>query len=144
MKNGDLKLGNVQKMARQKTPVVNKPSERSLSIADLLNEEDKQAYAELKRTGRKPKPFTDADAFEAEILARFGFETFQAWNRDEIPTSRMISYLKAERARDAARQLALQSMILEGAMVGVAKKPKSHVKSMHKVLKATAKMAKGD
>lgn len=49
---------------------------------------------------KKREKFGKTDAYVAEIIARFGYETYKARNADEIDDAKMIRLIEAERARE--------------------------------------------
>ena len=97
----------------------------------------------------KKRPFDDVDAYVAEIIARFGYDTYQAWKRDEIDDAKTKRLIFAERARERQNwlplEVLLQNLIQGGVAVYMPKKlsSKGH-KQVQKILKDEVKMAKGE
>lgn len=84
---------------------------RNFRASDFLTEEEK---AEVRKNNAKGKavPFNAVDAYVAEILARFGYDTYMAWKAGDIENSRMQKYILAERARDAQLLFPLENIII--------------------------------
>lgn len=84
---------------------------RNFRASDFLTEDEK---AEVRKNNAKGKatPFNGVDAYVAEILARFGYDTYMAWKAGDIDNERMQKYLLAERARDAQKLFPLENIIL--------------------------------
>ena len=84
---------------------------RNFRASDFLTEEEK---AEVRKNNAKGKaaPFNAVDAYVAEILARFGYETYMAWKAGDIDNDRMTKYILAERARDAQLLFPLENIII--------------------------------
>lgn len=83
--------------------------------ADKLTKLRSEAKAKSK-SSKKKKLFDSVDAFGAEIIARFGLETYQKWNSGEVETEQMMRWICAERAREKANLADLEAVII--AMVG--------------------------
>ena len=84
---------------------------RNFRASDFLTEEEK---AEVRKNNAKGKEiaFNAVDAYVAEILARFGYDTYMAWKAGDIDNGRMTKYILAERARDAQRLFPLENLIV--------------------------------
>lgn len=81
--------------------------------SDFLTEsEQKQLKERARKPRRSRKLFTQSDAIIAEIIARFGYDTYKAWIDREISMDEMLRYIAAERAREAGKNLALEAMML--------------------------------
>lgn len=97
--------------------------------------------------GKIDKRYDDVDAFESEILERFGWDTFQAYQNDTISIEQVSRYIFAARARDAADRYALESLIV--AAVAGANNPNKHgkapksLKQAVDIVKTEYKRAKG-
>ena len=110
-------------------------------MAWLLELKDKNGvdlYPEIK---------SKIDAYIAEIIARFGYETYLAWKSGEIEEMQMVKYIQAERARDVSNRLSLERMIF--ACVAGANNPTNSghapktLRIATKLLKNEEKLAKG-
>lgn len=136
----DLTLANIKK-----SPKLGRVHRTS----DYLTKEDKEDLMQSNFRGKRSKrKFNDIDALAAEILARFGWEAYQAWNNFEIPHEDMNRYLEAERAREKAQGLALKAIIVQ--MVGSCIKREKNQpqpkgpKQAQKIMKEEVKSAKGE
>lgn len=85
--------------------------ERVHRVSDFLTDEEKEKLAKANIKGKK-KQFDKIDAYVAEIIARFGYDTYLAWQCGEIETKKMNRLLSAERVRDKARYLPLETVII--------------------------------
>lgn len=76
-------------------------SEHNFTLKDFTTEAEREqlSRARAKAKAKAPK-FDAASAISAEILARFGFEAWKAWQNGEISPKQMSAYLAAERGRD--------------------------------------------
>lgn len=79
--------------------------------SDFLSEDEK---AEVRKNNAKGKetPYNAVDAYVAEIIARFGYDTYMAWKAGDIDDRRMQKYILAERARDARQIFPLENIIV--------------------------------
>lgn len=130
------------------------PRKTSFQASDLI---DKNRLEELRRNAKKSeaerraekkKRFDKWDAYSAEIIARFGFETYQRWNDGEIEVAQMDKWLNAERARDKGTLLNLEAIIISLVTSCVRyhkgeQKPKGPEQA-RKIYKEEAKIAKGE
>lgn len=81
--------------------------------SDFLSDEEQQELHEASRMeSPAQKPYDEVDAFAAELLARFGWETYQAWHNGEFDHQRALRFIAAERAREIRNQIPLESMML--------------------------------
>lgn len=140
-------------MAAEKTTLKSiksspKMAEQNFRPSDFLSQSEMDELHEANANrGKIHRPFDEVDAFEAEILARFGWQTFQAYQTGDINLSQLAKYIAAERARDAQDRYALESFIL--AAVAGANNPNKHgkaPKSLKKaidIIKTEYKRAKG-
>ena len=78
----------------------------------LTSDEMDELHEANANRGRIHKPFDEVDAFEAEILARFGWETFKAYESGEMPIERLAKYIAAERARHSGELYTLECIIV--------------------------------
>jgi len=124
-----------------------KLAKKPVGVADFVSAEELEDFREVVAEGKKTKKMFDSvDALCAEILARFGLEVYERWNAgdEEFSTEKMARFINAERARDKARLLTLENLIVAGSTVSIAKKPKQAVRAMEKALKAEEKIARGE
>lgn len=85
---------------------------KSIRVSDLMPDEAKRAIRLHRAKGTKRRrPYNGIDAYCAEILARFGWEAYQAWQIGTISEDRMAKFIAAERAREKRHQLALASIL---------------------------------
>ena len=81
--------------------------------SDFLSDEEKEQLRANNAKRKAPaKPYDEIDAFAAELLARFGWEAYQAWHRGEFDHDRALRFIAAERARDEKKLIPLESVIL--------------------------------
>lgn len=118
-------------------------------VSDFLTKEQKEARAKRKQnSARSKRKFDDVDAYIAEIIARFGYNTYEKWNTGEIPEEKMLKLILAERAREKAYLLPLETMIcqLVKDCIRRSKKDKKPTgpKEAAKILKDEAKKARGE
>lgn len=118
-------------------------------VSDFLTKEQKEVRTKRKRTAVKSKrKFNDVDAYMAEIIARFGYEAYEKWNTGEIPEDKMLRLVLAERAREKAYLLPLETMIcqLVKDCIRRSRKDKKPTgpKEAAKILKGEAKKARGE
>lgn len=118
-------------------------------VSDFLSKEEMD---ELAKAQAKAKPrrrlFDDIDAYTAEIIACFGYEVYQMWNRGDISQNQMAKWLAAERARERGQWLPIESIVINmvGSCIKRAKgepTPKGP-KAAQKVVKSDIKTAKGE
>ena len=102
MKEPEISLNKAKEIAGKK---------RNFRASDFLTEEEK---AEVRKNNAKGRaaPFNAVDAYVAEILARFGYDTYMSWKAGDIDNDRMTKYILAERARDTQRLFPLENLIL--------------------------------
>jgi len=133
----ELTLNKVKETARVK----------SFRASDFLTDEQIEEVHDSNIKGKKSTDFNIIDAYIAEIIARFGYETYVAWKFGEIGEEQMAKYIQAERAREVRNRLSIESIIL--ASVAGANNPTKgghmpkSLKSAIKMLKNEEKLAKG-
>lgn len=121
--------------------------EKTFRASDFLTQEQIEEVKESNIKGKKSVGFDEIDAYIAEIIARFGYDTYTAWKAGEIDESRMVKYIQAERVRDVKNRLALESLLV-GAMAGANNPTKSghapkSLKAAFQILKSERKFAEG-
>lgn len=128
-----------------------RPTQRRSGVSDFLTKEEKEQYKAIKRRTsyrKKRAKFSKTDAYVAEIIARFGYETYKAWNADEIDDAKMIRLIEAERARERASWLPIESLLRAVVQGGVPTyRPKKRPpigKEVNKILKDEFKRARGE
>lgn len=94
-----------------------------------------------------PRAFDEIDAFAAEILARFGWQTYRAWQAGEFSQEKALRFVAAERAREAARGFEIEQVIYAATLgannpTKAGKLPKS-AKKTAEILNEHLKRAKG-
>lgn len=133
----ELTLQNVRETAKVK----------SFRASDFLTEEQVEEVKTSNTKGKKTNGYNIIDAYIAEIIARFGYETYLAWNRGEISEQYMARYIEAERERESKRDLKMMSLIV--ASVAGANHPQKgghlpkSLKNAIKLVKAEQKNLKG-
>lgn len=120
---------------------------KTFRASDFLTTEE---ISEVKKSNIKGKQrkFNEVDAYIAEIIARFGYDTYVAWKQGEIDEDNMLKYIQAERARETAQGLALKALLV-ASLAGAQQPTKSghQSKSMKmaiKILDKEQQRAKGD
>jgi hypothetical protein len=106
MMESELTLKNVKKSEKITTRVVR--------ISDFLTNEKKAELrmAQEARSAKRRRGFDEIDAYSAEILARFGYDAWQAWQCGQIKGEKMVKMVLAERARAKRELLGVETMIL--------------------------------
>lgn len=117
--------------------------------SDFLTDDEQLALQLNNATGRKKKRIYDeVDAYVAEIIARFGYDAYKAWNAGELDENKMVKMIAAERARDKAQLLEVEGIII--AMVGACvqkqkgKPAPKGPKVAINIFKRVSKMARGE
>lgn len=127
--------------------VKNSAKVRNFRASDFLTEKELDEVYESNLKGKKSKGFDVIDAYIAEIISRFGYDTYVAWKFGEIGEEQMAKYIKAERARDVQNRLMIENIIV-ASMAGAnnptkgGHMPKS-LKAAIKMIKSEEKLAKG-
>ena len=120
---------------------------REHRASDFLTEEQQIEVKKSNIKGKKSANFNQVDAYIAEILARFGYETYMAWKNGDIDETAMARYILAERSREAKNRLRLENIVV--ASVYGANHPTKHgnapksLKTAIKMLKSEEQLAKG-
>lgn len=122
--------------------------DRVFRASDFLTNEEKQELREANARGRTyQRPFDEVDSFCAELLARFGWEAYKAWQSGEFEPEKALRYIAAERAREKREKLPLEAIIVNA--VAGANHPTKHksapkgLKNAQKIIKNETKQAKG-
>lgn len=142
MMTHDLTLNKVRESA--------KITERTHRVSDFLSKDEKLKIArkrEEKALKGGSRGFDDVDAYSAEILGRFGYEAWQAWQCGKIKFEKMTRMVLAERARTKREMLGLEALII--AVVSGANHPSKNghapksLKNAVKIYKSEQKAAEG-
>lgn len=121
-------LENAQKIAKAKS--------QKFRPSDFLSKEEKKELEDIKSKPKKKDLYSTADKIIAEIIARFGYETYKAWANDEIGLDEMFRYLLAERDREKQKLLNLERIIISvGSSCITPTKKKATPKGMSLALK---------
>lgn len=134
----DLTLQNVTKKITQV---------REAKASDFLTNDEIAEIHESNIKGKKSLGFDEIDAYVAEIIARFGYDTYVAWKDGDISEERMVKLVQAERVRDVKNRLALESIIV-GSMAGANNPVHGHapksLKAAFNIIKSERKFAEGN
>lgn len=120
---------------------------REYRASDFLTQEQLDEVHESNAKGKNTSGFDEIDAYIAEILARFGYDTYIAWKAGDISETDMAHFIEAERARDARLRLPIENIVL--ASVAGANHPTKgghppkSLKTAIKMLKSEERIAKG-
>ena len=117
--------------------------------SDFLTDEEQKELRAVNLKGRKARrKFDEVDAYVAEIIARFGWDVYQAWNAGKIDNAEMQSWILAERSREKSQVLGLYSMIYSTVSscvkVEKGKRAPKGIKMAQNLIKSEAKIAKGE
>lgn len=118
-------------------------------VSDFLSNEEKVELklAQEARSASKKRGFDDVDALSGEILGRFGYDAWQAWQNGQIRADKMLKMVLAERARTKRELLGIEMMILAvGAGANNPTKaghPPKSLKNAVKILKSEQNQARG-
>lgn len=122
-------------------------TKREFRASDFLTPEQLEEVHISNAKGKKTASFDEVDAYIAEILARFGYDTYVAWKIGEIKEDEMVRYIEAERVREVSGRLMLENIIV--ASVAGANNPTKNgqppksLKTAVKMLKSEENRAKG-
>lgn len=112
-----------------------KLTEQHFRPSDFLTKTQQEELREANARGRTIiRPYDEIDAFAAELLARFGWETYQAWQSGSFSQEKALRFIAAERARQAADQYSLETVIFTTA--AGANNPAKHGKAPKTLKKA--------
>lgn len=126
-----------------------KVTTRTVRVSDFLSNEKRieLRMAQEARSAEKRRGFDEIDAYSAEILGRFGYHAWLAWQTGQIKGEKMAKMVLAERARVKRELLGVETMILAvGAGANNPTKAGHAPKSLRnaiKILKDEQKQAKG-
>lgn len=80
--------------------------------SDFLANDQKIEIQRYRANKKNRRPYDAVDAYVAEILARFGYEAYQAWQGGDFPPEKMARLVAAERARERQNFLGLEGIII--------------------------------
>ena len=126
-----------------------KVTTRTVRVSDFLSNEKRieLRMAQEAQSAEKRRGFDEIDAYSAEILGRFGYHAWLAWQTGQIKGEKMAKMVLAERARAKRELLGVETMILAvGAGANNPTKAGHAPKSLRnaiKILKDEQKQAKG-
>ena len=137
----ELTLNQVKKDVRNKARVVR--------VSDFISNDKKieLKMAQEANAARKKRAFDDVDAYSGEILGRFGYEAWSAWQSGLIRADKMLKMVLAERARAKRELLGIEALIV--ATGAGANNPTKHgrapksLKNAIKILKSEQNQARG-
>lgn len=122
---------------------------RTVRVSDFLSNEKKVELrlAQEAKEAQRARGFDEIDAYSAEILGRFGYNAWVAWQTGQIKGGKMVKMVLAERARAKRELLGVEMMILAvGAGANNPTKAGHAPKSLRnaiRILKDEQKQAKG-
>lgn len=88
-------------------------AEHLFRASDFLSDQEKKELHESNARGKEePKIYDKVDAFEAEMIARFGFDFYKAWLNGEMEEIFAIKLIAAEREREKQLLAPIMAMIL--------------------------------
>ena len=137
----EMTLKEVQKALQEKQKA------KTFRASDFLTQEQVEEVHKSNIKGKK-RSYNVIDAYIAEIIARFGYDTYVAWKNGDIDEQTMIRYVEAERAREISKNLALETIII--ASIAGSNHPTKNghppksLKTAINVLKKEQEKAKGD
>lgn len=142
MRTHELTLQEVKKSA--------KVTEQVYRVSDFLSKDQKTEiaeYREKKALEGGLRGFDEVDAYSAEIMARFGYSAWQAWQCGQIKPEKMLKMVLAERARGKRELIGLEALII-AVNAGANNPTKSghapkSLKNAIKIFKSEQKQAKG-
>lgn len=83
---------------------------RTFTVSDFASEGEMEQLKNARKTAQKPL-YDVAEAVSAEILARFGFDAWRAWQEGRIEYEYMLRLLSAERVRENQRMADLEAFM---------------------------------
>lgn len=119
-------------------------------VSDFLTKDEQNELHITNMVGKRSqkRKFDAIDAYCAEIIARFGYDTYKAWNNGELDDKLVARMIDAERARERASWLPIETIVIN--MVGSCIKrqkgepaPKGP-KAAQKIMKIEVKAARGE
>lgn len=119
---------------------------KNYTIEDFATEEEIK-FIEEANSKPQVKRFDVASAISAEVLARFGFDAWKAWQNGDISVSDMNAYLSAERGRERELLVELE-LIVQGMLSAQIKRERNRsipagVKNAREVIKRQQAIIEG-
>ena len=111
---------------------------REHKVSDFLTDEQIEEVKKSNIRGKKNTSFDEVDAYIAEIIARFGYDTYIAWKNGDISEETMLKFILAERTRDAQIRLKIEG-IITGAVASL--RSKKAQRAVSQILKDEKKLA---
>lgn len=126
------KMGRVSRAS----DFISKDEMRQLRVANMVG----------KRSSKRK--FDAIDAYCAEIIARFGYDAYKAWNSGELDEKLVARMIEAERARERAGWIPIETIVINmvGSCIRRQKgepQPKGP-KAVQKIMKIEVKAARGE
>jgi len=119
-------------------------------VSDFLtkNEQSEVRLANMMGKRGSKRKFDSVDAYCAEIIARFGYDTYKAWNSGELDSKLVARMVEAERARERAGWLPIETIVINmvGSCIRRQKgepQPKGP-KAAQKIMKVEVQAARGE
>lgn len=116
--------------------------------SDFLTKEEQDDLKKANIKGKQDnRPFDSLDAYMAEIMARFGYAAYQAWQSGDFPAEKMARLIMAERAREKRKLLGLEAIVISATAgannpVNGGHMPKTYRNAI-KIFKSEQEQAKG-
>lgn len=112
------------------------------------NEHDELRAANMMGKRSSERKFDAVDAYCAEIIARFGYDAYKAWNSGELDSKLVARMVEAERARERAGWLPIETIVINmvGSCIRRQKgepQPKGP-KAAQKIMKVEVQTARGE
>lgn len=87
---------------------------RHYRLSDFVSSEERAELeaANIRGKQRRRIDFDAIDKLTAEIMARFGYDAYQAWLCGDIETDKIVRLLEAERCREEGLFLGLESALI--------------------------------
>lgn len=129
------------------TPASPAPAgQKSVGVRDFVSKEELQELHDrhFERSVAKKKLFDGVDSLVGEIIGRFGWETYEKWNNGEIDLEWMARIINAERAREKAMLMEIESVTYASVVSTIAKHPKKTLAGVEKILEQNKKIIKGE
>lgn len=119
-------------------------------VSDFLTKEEQNEVRLTNMIGKRgtKRKFDTTDAYCAEIIARFGYDTYKDWNSGKLDSKLVARMIEAERARERASWLPIETIVINmvGSCIRRQKgepQPKGP-KAVQKIMKIEVKAARGE
>lgn len=143
----NLTLKDVRKGVERKSQPSPPPAgPKTVGIRDFISTEEVQELHDrhYARQSAKQKLFDEVDSLVGEIISRFGWDTYEKWDAGEIDVEWMTRILNAERAREKAMLMEIESVTYASVVSTIAKHPKKTLAGVEKILEQNRKIIKGE